>query len=98
MADGACNAARNRDETAGLDPEGFARSLREFALEAHRVLRRPDSPRGDLIRLQGRVLRLLGEVPGTGSSGISQWLGAILARIGARLPSRSLDDAEPIMA
>jgi hypothetical protein len=87
MADGARDDARGRDASGRFDPEGFGRRIREFALDAHRVLRRPDSPFGELIRLQGRVIRLLGEATGTGPRGISPWLLAVEQQIGDRLPS-----------
>jgi hypothetical protein len=97
MADGTRDDAEGRGEPGRFDPEGFGRSIREFAIDAHRVLRRPDSPLGELLRLHGRGSRLLGEAPGTGSSGISLWLLAVRQRIGARLP-RSFEDLASLVA
>lgn len=97
MADGTCNDAGGRDEAGRFDPEGFGRRIREFAIDAHRVLSRPDSPLGELLRLHGRVGRLLGEAPRAGSSGVSRWLLAVRQRIGARLP-RSFEDLAPLVA
>jgi hypothetical protein len=98
MADGARDDAQGRGESGRIDPEDFGRRIREFALDAHRVLRLPDSPLDELIRLDGRVIRLLGEAPGTRSSGISPWLLAVRQRIGARLPSRPFEDMESVVA
>ena len=98
MADGARDDARGRDASGRFDPEGFGRRIREFALDAHGALRRPDSPPGELIRLHGRVIRLLGEATGTGSKGIAPWLLAVEQRIGARLPSRPFDNRECLVA
>jgi hypothetical protein len=92
MADGTRDDAGGRGESGRFDPEGFGRRIREFARDAHHVLRCPDSPLGELLRLHSRAIRLLGEAPGTGSSGISLWLLAVRQRIGARLPSRSYED------
>lgn len=98
MADGTRDDARGRDASGRFDAEGFARRIREFAPDAHRVLRRPDSPLGELIRLHGRVIRLLVEATGTGSSGIFPWLLAVEQRIGERLPCGPIDDGACLVA
>lgn len=94
MADGARDDARGRYASGRFDPEGFGRRIREFAVDAHRALRCPDSPLGELIRLHGRVLRLFGEATGTGSRGIAAWLLAVEQRIADRLPSGPFDNRE----
>lgn len=98
MADDARDDARGRAASDRFDAEGFARRIREFAIDVHRALRRPDSPLGELIRLHGRVVRLFGEATGMGSAGIASWLLAVEQRIGERLPSGPLDDRECLAA
>jgi hypothetical protein len=98
MARDARDDERGRGEAGRFDPEGFGRRVREFAIDAHRVLRRPDSPLDELTRLDGRAFRLLGEAPGARSIGISPWLLAVRQRIGARLESRSFEDQACLVA
>ena len=98
MADAAHDDDRGRGDAARFDPEGFGRRIREFAVDAHRVLRRPDSPLDDLIRLDERAFRLFGEAPGARTMGISPWLLAVRQRIGARLESRSFEDQTCLVA
>jgi hypothetical protein len=79
-------------------PDDFGRRVRRFALDAHRILGRPDSPLDELIELHARAFHLLDEVPGTRASGILGWLLAVRQRIGARLQSWSVEDLEFLLA
>jgi hypothetical protein len=98
MSRGVLEADESRVQSGGFDPDEFARSIRRLALDAREVLGRPDSPLGELIRLHGRVFRLLQEVPGPRATGILRWLLAVRQRIGAKLQSWSVEDLESLVA
>jgi hypothetical protein len=98
MARGVFGADEGRFWPGGPDAEDFARSVRQFALDAREILGGPDSTLGELIGLHGRVFRLLQEVPGARTTGILPWLLAVRQRIGARLQSWSVEDLESRVA
>jgi hypothetical protein len=98
MLRGVLEADDGRVRPGGWDTDEFARTVRRFALDARDVLGRPDSRLGELIRLHGRVFRLLQEVPGPRATGILRWLLAVRQRIGARLQSWSVEDLESLVA
>jgi hypothetical protein len=98
MAGAARDDDRGRGDAGQFDPEGFGRRIREFAVDAHRVLRRPDSPLDELTRLDGRASRLFGEAPGARTIGICPWLLAVRQRIRARLESQSFEDQACLVA
>jgi hypothetical protein len=83
----------------GEDDAGdFGRRVRRVALDAHRILSRPDSPLDELIGLHWRVFHLLDEVPGARATGVLRWLLAVRQEIGARLQSWSVEDLESLGA
>jgi hypothetical protein len=92
MLRGVLEADEGRVQPGGSVADEFARSVRQFALDARDVLERPDSTPSELIELQRRAVRLLREVPGARTTGIAPWLLAVRQRIGARLQSWSMDD------
>jgi hypothetical protein len=98
MFDAARDDERGRGETGRFDPGDFGRRIREFAIDAHRVLRHPDSSLDELTRLDVRAFRLLGEAPGARTVGIFPWLLAVRQRIRARLESRSFEDQACLVA
>jgi hypothetical protein len=98
MSRGVLEVHDSRVRTGGFDPDEFASSVRRFALDAHDVLRRPDSRAGELIRLHGRVFHLLQWAPVSQAGGILTWLLAVRQRIGARLQCWSLEDLESRVA
>jgi hypothetical protein len=92
MLRGVLEAEEGRVRSGGWVGDEFARSVRQFALDAREVLERPDSTPSELIGLQGRAIRLLQDVPGARTTGIAPWLLAVRQRIGARLQSWSMED------
>jgi len=81
-----------------LDPDEFSRRVRQFAIDARRILNCPDSPIDEVIELHGRVWTLLHEAPGAHSSGIRRWLLAARRTIGQRLQSWAAEDLESLVA
>jgi hypothetical protein len=73
----------------GFDPDDFGRRVRECAVDAHRILKRPDSPTDELIALHRRGWFLLCEAPGSQSTPIRRWLLATRQAIAAKLQSWS---------
>jgi hypothetical protein len=69
-----------------------------LALDAHRVLGRPDSPIDELIGLHWRAWHLLREAPRVGSSEVRRWLLAVRHEIGAKLQSWSVEELESLVA
>jgi hypothetical protein len=86
---------QQNDEDRG-DPSDFGREVRRLALDAHRILGRPDSPIDELLRLHARVWHLLQEVPGARPIGVLGWLLTVRQRIGARLQSWSVEELESL--
>jgi hypothetical protein len=76
----------------------FGHEVRRLALDAHRILRRPDSSLDDLIDLHGRVFHLLRQERGARSGGIGRWLLAVRQEIGVKLESWSVEDLESCVA
>jgi hypothetical protein len=91
MTYGAHETDESRGGRGGFDPDDFGRRVREFALDAHRILKRPDSPTDELIALHRRVWFLLCEAPGSQSTPIRRWLLAARQEIAAKLQSRSVE-------
>jgi hypothetical protein len=98
MSDGLHEADHSRGIPGGFDAESFARGVRQLALDAHRVLSRPDSPLDELIRLHWRAWHLLREAPRVGSSEVCRWLLAVRREIGAKLQSWSAEELESLVA
>jgi hypothetical protein len=92
MSRGVHEADESRVQPGGPDTDEFARSVLQLALDARDVLGHPDSTPDELIRLHGRVSRLLAAVPGARATGIAPWLLAVRQRIAARLQRRSTED------
>jgi hypothetical protein len=98
MANGFRETDAGRDETGEIDPEVFGRQVRQFALDAHRVLRRPDSPVDEVIDLHRRVWYLLHQAPGAQTTAISRWLQVARQAIAARLRAWVVEDLESLVA
>jgi hypothetical protein len=80
------------------DASEFGRRVRQFAQDAHRILRCPDSRPDELFELHSRVFHLLREAPGAGLGGIRRWLLSVREQIGGRLQSWSVKEFEPWVA
>jgi hypothetical protein len=88
----------SRGDLGGFEPEGFGRRVREVALDAHRVLNRPDSPIDEVLRLHRRVWHLLHDAPGARPNEIRRWLLAALQAIDARILAWSFTELESWVA
>jgi hypothetical protein len=75
-----------------LDPNEYSRMIRQFAIDARRILSRPDSTTVELFGLQRRAGILLRGSPVRDSGGINRWLSRMRQSIGDRL--RALTAAE----
>jgi hypothetical protein len=84
----------SRGDLGRGDPEGFGRRVRQFAIDAHRVLEDPNSTRDEMIGLHLRAWFLLREAPGERSSEMQRWLQEARRIIGARLQSWTAEDLE----
>jgi hypothetical protein len=82
----------------GLDAEEFARGLRRFAADAHRILKDPGCAADELIGLHGRAWSLLCDAPVATSGELHHWILSTLRAIGARLQSSSPEDPEALAA
>ncbi len=98
MVDGVHVIDESRWGLGGFEPDDFGSRVREFALDAHRVLNRPDSPIDEVIRLHRRVWYLLRDTPGARSNEIRRWLLAALRAIDARILARSFTELESWVA
>jgi hypothetical protein len=98
MSIGLHTADENRTHPGGLDAESFARGIRRLALDAHRILSRPDSALDELFGLHWHAWHLLREAAGVGSSEVCLWLLAVRQEIGAQLQSWSMEDLESLVA
>jgi hypothetical protein len=76
----------------------FAGDLRRFAIDAHRILRRPESPVDEVFALHARAWSLLQEAPGARSGEIRRWLLAARRAIGVRLQSWASEEMESLVA
>jgi hypothetical protein len=74
-----------RGGPGGSEPEGFGREMREFALEAHRVLGRPCGPFGELMDLHWRAWDLLHEAPPGLTAEADRWVLETRRAVVARL-------------
>jgi hypothetical protein len=98
MCNGLYEADEIRGHPGGFDAESFARGVRRLALDAHAVLRRPDSTLDELFGLHWHAWHLLREAPHVGSSEVCCWLLAVRQEIGAKLQSWSVEDLESLVA
>jgi hypothetical protein len=90
--------AQETDAHLRFDPVDFGKRVREFARDAHRILKRPDCHADDLIVLHKRLWFLLREAPGSPSSAIARWLLAARQEIAAKLQSWSVEELEALVA
>jgi hypothetical protein len=98
MADTVHVIHEGRGDLGGFEPDGFGSRVREFAIDAHRVLNRPDSPIDEVIRLHRRVWYLLRDTPGARSNEIRRWLLAALRAIDTRILAWSSTELESWVA
>jgi hypothetical protein len=91
-------ADEGRDDGGGYDPEDYGRRVREFALDAHRALGRPDGPIDEVIDLHRRAWSLLREAPGVPSSPLRRWLVAVREAINARLRAWAMEEFGSLVA
>src|SRR5262249_9552843 len=82
----------------GLDAEEFARGLRQFAADAHRILKLPGCAPDELIGLHRRAWSLLCDAPAATSGELQHWILSTLRAIGAELQSWSPEDFEALAA
>ena len=94
MTYGAYETDESRGGRGGFDPDEFGRRVREFALDAHRILKRPDSSMDELIGRDSCAWLLLCEAPASQSSAIRRWLLAARQAIAAKLRSWSAEHLE----
>jgi hypothetical protein len=94
MADGLHVENDRRGDLGGCDPDEFDRRIRRFAIDAHRVLKDPNSARDEMIGLHLRAWFLLREAPGERSSRMLRWLQEARRIIGDRLQSWTAEDLE----
>ena len=85
MADRVHVNQERRGDLGEFDLDDFGRRVRQFALDAHRLLNRPESPIDDVIRLHRRVWCLLHDATGARSNEIRRWLLAALTAIDSRI-------------
>ena len=78
----------------GSDAGDFGRDVRQFALDAHRALRRPDGSIDELIHLHWRAWSLLREAPEGRADGIYGWLLAVRRTIADDLHRRAAEELE----
>jgi len=69
---------------ARLDPGQFASSIRQLALDAHRVLNDPLSRRDQLEELSSRIDVLRRSSPVDWTSGMNRWLRSVEEMIDSR--------------
>jgi hypothetical protein len=98
MADRARVNESSGGELGGFDLDDFTRRVRQFAIDAHRILGRPDSPRVTVIGLHRRVSHLLHDAHGERSKEIRRWLLAALQAIDARILAWSYAELESSVA
>jgi hypothetical protein len=94
MAERTPGAVANGDGHDVLDPEELAREVRQFAIDAHRALTRPDTPIDVVIGLRQRLGLLLRKTRGSGASEINRWLRRSQGEIEARLPTGPRENLE----
>jgi hypothetical protein len=98
MSNGLPEADEGRGDFDRLDADAFARDVRRFACEVHRILGRPGGSLEDLLALHRRAWSLLRGAPGAPSSEMHRWLLAARAAIDERLRSWPLEELEPLVA
>jgi hypothetical protein len=86
------------DDTGGIDPEDFARRVRGFALDAHRILSRPDGPIDEAIELHRRAWSLSQEVSEARMTDLHRWLVAARREIATRLHRWAAEELESLVA
>jgi hypothetical protein len=94
MSNGVHVTDEGRGDLGGFDGDDFGRRLRQFAIDADRILRRPDGPVDEVIGLHRRAWLLLQDASAGPSSEIRRWLLATRRVIDARLLSWSLVELE----
>jgi hypothetical protein len=94
MADRVHVNRESPNDLGEIDRDDFGRQVRRFALDAHRLLGRSDSPIDEVIRLHRRVWCLLHAATAARSSGIRRWLLAALRAIDARILASSFTGPE----
>ena len=98
MLNGLHEADEGRGDFDRPDAGAFARDVRQFACEAHRILGRPGSSLDDLLALHRRAWSLLRGAPGAPSSEMHRWLLAARQAIDDRLRSWPLEELESLVA
>ena len=87
-------AVRGRGRPGDDDAGDFGGRVRRFALDARRVLDRPDTPPDEVMGLYLRASFLAREAPGGPSSEIHRWVQAVRRQLGARMRALSPEDLE----
>lgn len=94
MADRVNVSQESRGNLGEFDLDDFGRRVRQFALDAHRLLNRPDSPIDEVIRLHRRAWYLLRDSTAARLSEIRRWLLAALRAIDSRIIASSFMELE----
>ena len=97
MSNGLHEADVGRGDLDRLDADAFARDVRQFACEAHRILGRPGGSLDDLLALHRRAWSLLREAPGAPSGEMHRWLLAVRAATDDRLRAWALEELESLV-
>ena len=98
MSSGVDEPHNGRCYAGAVDAAEFGRSIRRFALDAHRMLRRPDSSSEELIGLQRQAWRLLGEASFPHATEVRRWLVAARRAIDGRLHPGLVEEPESLVA
>jgi hypothetical protein len=88
----------NDESRGGFDAGDFGRRVRQFALDAHRILKGPDGPIDELFDLHWRSWSLLHEAPGEQTDGVYRWLLAARRAIVDRLHLSATEEIESWVA
>jgi hypothetical protein len=88
----------NDESEGGFDSGDFGRRVRQFAVDAHRIVKGPDGPLDDLIDLHWRAWSLLLEAPGEQTDGVYHWLLAARRAIVDRLHHSATEEFETWVA
>ena len=85
-------------DLGGGEPDDFGREFRQFAIDAHRILGRPDSPVDEVFGLYRRAWCLQRQAAVATSSEIRRWLLAARQAIDVRLRSWVSEQLESSVA
>jgi hypothetical protein len=98
MADGVHGNDEIARLLAGVDLDDWGRRVRQFAIDAHRILGRPDSPVDEVFGLHRRAWLLVREASVEPSSGLCRWLLEARRAIDVRLHRWAVEEMESLVA